>query len=48
MAKKKKERFIDLGRVESEKFELTEDVRNEFDSGGFDERMKHEREYEEK
>lgn len=31
MAKKKKEQFIDLGRVESEKFEPTEEVRNEFD-----------------
>jgi hypothetical protein len=31
MARKKKERFIDLGRVESEKFEPTEEVRNEFD-----------------
>ncbi len=29
--KKKKERFIDMGRVESEKFEPTEEVRNEFD-----------------
>ncbi len=31
MAKKKKKEFIDLGRVESEKFEPTEEVRNEFD-----------------
>ena len=30
MAKKKKEQFIDMGRVESEKFEPTEEVRNEF------------------
>jgi uncharacterized protein YutD len=48
MAKKKKEQFIDMGRVESEKFEPTEDVRNEFDSEEFDERMKHEGKYEEK
>ena len=31
MAKKKKEQFIDMGRVESEKFEPTEEVRDEFD-----------------
>lgn len=31
MAKKKKKRFIDMGRIESEKFEPTEEVRNEFD-----------------
>jgi uncharacterized protein DUF6335 len=31
MAKQKKEQFIDMGRVESEKFEPTEEVRNEFD-----------------
>ena len=31
MAKKKQEPFIDLGRVESEIFEPTEEVRNEFD-----------------
>lgn len=31
MAKKKKEKFIDMGRVESEKFEPTEEVKNEFD-----------------
>jgi len=31
MAKKKKEQFIDLGRVESEKFEPTEEVKSEFD-----------------
>jgi hypothetical protein len=31
LAKKKKEQFIDMGRVESEKFEPTEEVRNEFD-----------------
>lgn len=31
MAKKKKKQFIDLGRVESEKFEPTEEVRKEFD-----------------
>jgi hypothetical protein len=31
MAKKKKEQFIDMGSVESEKFEPTEEVRNEFD-----------------
>ena len=30
MVKKKKEQFVDLGRVESEKFEPTEEVRNEF------------------
>lgn len=29
--KKQKEQFIDMGRVESEKFEPTEEVRNEFD-----------------
>jgi hypothetical protein len=40
MTKKKKEQFIDMGRVESEKFEPTEEGPNEFDSGGFDERMK--------
>ena len=28
---KKKEQFIDMGRVESEKFEPTEEVRHEFD-----------------
>jgi hypothetical protein len=31
MARKKKEKFIDLGRVESEKFEPTEEVKSEFD-----------------
>jgi len=31
MAKKKQEQFIDLGRVESEKFEPTEEVKREFD-----------------
>ena len=31
MAKKKKEQFIDLGRVESEKYEPSEEVRIEFD-----------------
>lgn len=31
MAKKKKEQFIDLGKVESEKFEPTEEVKSEFD-----------------
>ena len=31
MARKKKEQFIDMGRVESEKFEPTEEVRTEFD-----------------
>jgi hypothetical protein len=31
MVLKKKEPFIDMGRVESEKFEPTEEVRNEFD-----------------
>jgi hypothetical protein len=31
MARKKKEKFIDMGRVESEKFEPSEEVRNEFD-----------------
>lgn len=31
MAKQKKEQFIDMGRVESKKFEPTEEVRNEFD-----------------
>jgi hypothetical protein len=45
MAKKKKEQFIDMGRVESEKFEPTEEAPNEFDSEGFDERMKREGEY---
>ena len=49
MAKMKDKQFIDIGRVEREKFEPTEEVpRNEFDSEGFDERMKHEGEYEEK
>lgn len=48
MAKKKKEQFIDMGRVESEKFEPTEEAPNEFDSEGFDERMKPEGKYEEK
>jgi hypothetical protein len=48
MAKKKDKQFIDMGRVEREKFEPTEEARNEFDSEGFDERMKHEGEYEEK
>lgn len=31
MADKKKKHFIDMGRVESEKFEPGEEVRNEFD-----------------
>jgi ribosome-binding protein aMBF1 (putative translation factor) len=31
MANNKKEQFIDIGRVESEKFEPTEEVRSEFD-----------------
>ena len=31
MAGKKKDKFIDLGKVESEKFEPTEEVKNEFD-----------------
>jgi hypothetical protein len=31
MAKKMNEQLIDMGKVESEKFEPTEDVRNEFD-----------------
>lgn len=31
MAKKKKKQFIDLGRVEGEKFEPIEEVRKEFD-----------------
>jgi len=31
MAKKKNDKFIDLGRVESEKFEPSAEVRNEFD-----------------
>ena len=48
MAKKKKKQFIDMGGVESEEFEPTEEAPNEFDSEGFDERMKHEGEYEEK
>ena len=30
-AKKKQDKFIDLGRVESEKFEPSAEVRNEFD-----------------
>jgi hypothetical protein len=47
MAKKKDKQFIDMGRVEREKFEPTEEARNEFDSEGFDERMKREGEYEE-
>jgi hypothetical protein len=36
-----------MGRVEREKFEPTEEARNEFDSEGFDECMMHEGEYEE-
>jgi hypothetical protein len=48
MAKKKDKQFIDMERVEREKFEPTEEAPNEFDSEGFDERMKHEGEYEEK
>lgn len=32
MAKKKNKQFIDLGRVESEKFEPSEEVRKEFDA----------------
>ncbi len=46
MARKKKKEFIDLGRVESEKFEPNEEVRKEFDeaaqlglSGGAIEKM---------
>ena len=31
MAKKKKEQFIDMGRVESEVFEPSEEVKSEFD-----------------
>src|SRR6266851_3067798 len=31
MAKKRKKQFIDMGRVESEKYEPSEEVRNEFD-----------------
>jgi hypothetical protein len=31
MAKKKREQFIDVGRVESEEYEPSEEVRNEFD-----------------
>ncbi len=31
MAKKKKEQFIDLGRVESELFEPSEEVKSEFE-----------------
>ena len=31
MARKKKEQLIDMGRVESEVFEPSEEVRNEFD-----------------
>ncbi|MEO6724403.1 MAG: DUF6335 family protein [Blastocatellia bacterium] len=31
MARKKKEKFIDMGRVESEKFEPSEEVKSEFD-----------------
>ena len=31
MAKIKNEQFIEMGRVESERFDPTEEVRNEFD-----------------
>jgi hypothetical protein len=48
MAKKKDKQLNDMDRVEREKFEPTEEARNEFDSEGFDERMKREGEYEEK
>ena len=46
MAKMKDKHFIDIGRFEREKFEPTEEAPNEFDSEGFDERMKREGEEE--